>query len=161
MTEIGISQMEKSNVDFDDNEMLQSQLPAIALLQKLGWAYLPGREAMAQRGGRTSAVLLEGILREQLARVNQITFKGRQRGFSAGSIGKAIQKIKDISLTGGRNAAAQDAYDLLTLGESFDETIDGETKSFSLRYIDWSEPSNNTFQVTAEFPVARSGRRDL
>src|SRR5438874_7965792 len=124
MTVFRNSYMEKSDVDFDDNEMLQSQLPAIALLLKVGWTYLPAREAIAQRGGRTSAVLLEGILRDQLSRINQITFKGRQRAFSAGSIAKAMQKIRDISLTGGRNAAAQDAYDLLTLGESFDETVD-------------------------------------
>jgi type I restriction enzyme R subunit len=145
---------------FDDSEVLQSQLPAIVLLQKLGWTYLPANEATVQRGGRTSAVLLDGILRQQLAHINQITFKGKQRAFSAGSIARAIQKIKDISLIGGTIIAAQEAYDLLTLGESFEETIDGETKAFTLRYIDWKEPRNNVFHVTAEFVMPRAGSRD-
>jgi type I restriction enzyme R subunit len=152
--------MDTPAIDFDTNEVLQSQLPAIVLLQKLGWTYLPAKEATSQRGGRTVSVLLDGILREQLARINQITYKGRQRAFSTGSIARAIQKIKDISLVSGTVAAAQDAYDLLTLGESFEETIDGATKSFSLHCIDWKEPRNNVFYVTPEFAVSRAGSRD-
>lgn len=153
--------MDIPTFDFDDNEVLQSQLPAIVLLQKLGYEYLPASRVAELRGGRTSPVLLEPVLRAQLARINQITFKGKQRAFSAGSIEKAIQKLKDISLSGGRIAAAEDTYDLLTLGESFDETIDGDTKAFSLRYIDWNDPSNNVFHIAAELPVVRSGRRDF
>lgn len=147
-------------IDLDDNEVLQSQLPAIVLLQKLGWNHLPVNNVTVQRGGRTSAVLLDGILREQLTLINQITYKGRQRAFSTGSIARALQKLKDVSLVGGTVAAAQDAYDILTLGDSFEETIDGETKSFSLRYIDWKEPRNNVFHVTSEFAVPRAGSRD-
>lgn len=119
---------------FDDNEILQSHLPAAALLAKLGYSYLPLDDANRLRG-RMANVLLDDVLRAQLARINQITFKGRQRAFSQSSIEKAIQKLKDVSLIGGQIAAASDTYDLLTLGESFDETIDGETKAFSLRYI--------------------------
>ncbi|MEA2235830.1 MAG: type restriction enzyme subunit [Thermoanaerobaculia bacterium] len=153
--------MDIPEFDFDDNEVLQSQLPAIVLLQKLGYEYLPAARVAELRGGRTSTVLLEPVLRAQLTRINQITFKGHQRAFSAASIEKAIQKLKDIGLSGGRVAAAEDAYDLLALGESFDETIDGHTKAFSLRYIDWNTPSNNVFHIVAEFPVVRAGRRDL
>src|SRR5688572_17305583 len=103
---------------FDDNEVLQSQLPVIVVLQKLGWTYVSANEVTIHRGGRSSAVLLDGILREQLARINQITFKGKQRAFSVGLVARAIQRIKDIVLVSGSVAAAQDAYDLLTLGES-------------------------------------------
>jgi len=147
-------------LDFDDNEVLQSQLPAVVLLQKLGWRYLDTRDVSAQRGERASAAFLDGVLREQLMRVNQITHRGKQRAFSVGSVTRAIQKLRDISLVGGTVAAAQDAYDLLTLGESFDETIDGETKAFSLRYIDWKEARNNVFHVTSEFVIPRAGSRD-
>lgn len=147
-------------IDFDDTEVLQSQLTAIVLLQKLGWIYLTATNVTAQRGSRTSMALLDGVLRDQLTRLNQITYKGKQRAFSAGSIAHAIQKLKDISLVGGSIAASQDAFDLLTLGESFEETIDGETKAFSLHYIDWKEPRNNVFHVAAEFAVQRAGSRD-
>lgn len=144
---------------FDDNEGLQSQLPAATLLIKLGYSYLPIGDVTRLRG-RIANVLLDAVLREQLARINQITYKGKQRAFSQTSIEKAIQKLKDVSLIGGQIAAASDTYDLLTLGESFEETIDGETKAFSLRYIDWREPRNNVFHVTSEFAVPRAGSRD-
>src|SRR5687768_10085861 len=133
--------------DFDDIEVLQSQLPAIVMLEKLGYEYLPSAGVTALRGGRSSAILLESVLRDRLGQINQITFKGKQRAFSSVSIEKAIQKLKDVSLASGRITAAQQAHELITLGASFDETIDGDTKAFSLRYIDWSEPANNVFHV--------------
>ena len=46
-------------------------------------------------------------------------------------------------------------YDLLTLGVALEQTIEGASRSFSLNYIDWKQPHNNLFQVTAEFPVLR------
>ena len=46
-------------------------------------------------------------------------------------------------------------YDLLTLGVALEQTIEGDSKSFSLNYIDWKQTNNNLFQVTAEFPVLR------
>jgi type I restriction enzyme R subunit len=147
-----------ADVIFDDNEALQSQLPAISLCAKLGYDYLPIATVNTLRG-RLGNVILDDVLRQQLVRINQITYKGRQRAFSQSSIEKAIQKLKDVSLIGGQNLASSDTYDLLTLGESFDETIDGETKAFSLRYIDWREPRNNVFHVTSEFAVPRVGSR--
>lgn len=43
-----------------------SQIPALQLLQKLGYEYLTPEEAMEMRGGKTSNVLLEEVLRNQL-----------------------------------------------------------------------------------------------
>ena len=54
-----------------------SQIPALQLLQNLGYTYLTPDEALALRGGRKSAVLLEGILVEQLRKINRIRFKGQ------------------------------------------------------------------------------------
>ena len=39
-----------------------SQIPALQLLQNLGYTYLAPEEALALRGGRMSVVLLDGIL---------------------------------------------------------------------------------------------------
>jgi type I restriction enzyme R subunit len=44
-------------------------------------------------------------------------------------------------------------YDLLTLGKSFTETIAGDQKSFTLKYIDWERPENNAYHITDEFVV--------
>ena len=43
-----------------------SQLPALKLLMNMGWKYLLPEQALEARGGRTSNVLLETILKEQL-----------------------------------------------------------------------------------------------
>ena len=52
-------------------------------------------------------------------------------------------------------------YDLLSLGRSFEETIKGNTKSYTLNYIDWNNIENNVFHVTEEFEVeCVDGRRD-
>ena len=47
-------------------------------------------------------------------------------------------------------------YDLLTLGTALGQTLEGNSKSFNLNYIDWKTPSNNVFHVVAEFAVERN-----
>ena len=48
-------------------------------------------------------------------------------------------------------------YELLTLGTSLTQTIDGDRKSFSLHYIDWQHPERNVYHVTDEFAVEKRG----
>ena len=59
-----------------------SQVPALQLLQNLGYTYLRPQEVILQRKGRFSNVLLEGILAEQLRRMNRITYRGAQHEFT-------------------------------------------------------------------------------
>ena len=58
------------NLSFQEDHI--SQLPALMLLEKLGYTYLTPDEALAMRGGKTSNVLLEEVLRNQLRRINSI-----------------------------------------------------------------------------------------
>ena len=51
-------------ISFKENDI--SQKPALELLQKLGYKYLSPEEALVMRGGKTSNVLLEEVLRRQL-----------------------------------------------------------------------------------------------
>ena len=51
-------------------------------------------------------------------------------------------------------------YDLLCMGKSLPQSIDGDTRSFQLHYIDWERPDNNVFHVTEEFVVERSGSHE-
>ena len=44
----------------------------------------------------------------------------------------------------------------MTLGMALEQTIEGDCKSFTLNYIDWRNPENNVFHVTAEFAVERT-----
>ena len=50
-------------------------------------------------------------------------------------------------------------YDLLCLGRSMQQSIEGDTKSFPLHYIDWTNWQNNVFHVTEEFSVERAATR--
>ncbi len=49
---------------------------------------------------------------------------------------------------------------MLTLGKAFEQSIDGDKKSYTMRYIDWQHPENNVFHVTEEFAVTRAGSND-
>jgi type I restriction enzyme, R subunit len=132
-----------------------SEIPALQLLQNLGYTYLMPEEALAQRGGRRSNVLLEGVLAEQLRRSNVIRFKGRTHAFSEGNIQSAVQSLKDVVFDG-LVRTNEKVYDLLRLGQSLTQIIDGNTKSFPLRYFDWEHPERNVYHVTDEFAVERT-----
>ena len=140
--------------DFRFNEKYLSQVPALQQLINLGFEYITPEQAMAQRGGQLVYVLLEDTLREQLRRINRIRYKGSEYEFSEENIQSAIRKIRNIPYQG-LQKTNEAVYDLLTLGVALEQTIEGDSKSFSLNYIDWEQPSNNLFQVTAEFPVLR------
>ena len=140
-------------------EALISQIPALRTLQQLGFTYLSPEDCAVERKGKFGRVLLEGVLGAQLRRLNRINFKGREQAFSEESIAKAIETLREVPFEG-LVRTSEKVYDLLTLGKSFDQTIDGETKGFTLRYIDWQNPRNNTFHVTAEFEVERAGSKE-
>ena len=140
-------------------EKLISQLPAVALLQKLGYEYLSSEKAVEARGGRLGSVLLDKILTEQLRRQNAIIFRGRTYPFSEGNILAAVQALKDI-VDDGLLPTNEKAYDLLCMGKSLQQSIEGDTKSFQLNYIDWEHPENNAYHVTEEFVVERSSSQE-
>ena len=44
----------------------------------------------------------------------------------------------------------EQAYDLLCLGTSVPQTVEGDTKSFTIDYINWKNPERNTYHCTEE-----------
>lgn len=143
-------------------EDLISQIPALQLLVKLGYTYLPPAEADRLRQGKTSNALLEDVLRSQLKILNsakQISAT-RTTYISDANIENGIRALKDLPMNEGFIAASQTAYDLLTLGKAFEQSIDGDKKSFTLQYIDWKNIDNNVFHVTEEYSVMRSTSKD-
>ena len=136
-----------------------SQVPALEVLQKLGYRYLTPAETVAARGERLADVLLEQVLAERLRQINVIRFKGREYPFSEGNILSAVQALKDV-VDDGLVQTNEKVYDLLCLGKSMQQSIDGDTKSFQLDYIDWNHPENNVYHVTEEFVVERSGSKE-
>jgi len=138
-----------------------SQVPALQLLQNLGYTYLTPDEALQMRGEKTSNILLEDILRRQLKDINSIKVSSTKTSvFSDANIENGIQALKDLPMNEGYIAASKAVYNLLTLGKSFEQSIDGDKKSFTLQYIDWHNIRNNVFHVTEEFSVMRSNSKE-
>ena len=137
-----------------------SQLPALLLLCNMGWQYLSPGEVERIRGGNQNKVILEPVLRDWLSKNNRIHFHEAEHAFSESNIEHAIEKLQAIDFVEGSRNANEKAYDILTIGTSLEQRIDGDKKSFNLKYIDWQNPENNVYHVTSEFPVLREERTD-
>lgn len=129
-----------------------SQAPALLMLQKLGWKYISPVDTEKQRGGLFGNVLLETILEEKLKELNSFEYRGNTHNFSDGNIHAAIHTLKNLQ-DDGLVRTNERAYDLIALGKSFEETIQGDKKSFTIKYIDWENIHNNAFHITDEFVV--------
>ncbi len=145
--------MTTSDFDYDADlcsEANASQRPALELLQKLGFEYLTPQQCAKERGG-SYRVLLENVLREQLRRLN-VDEHGKPR-FSDANIRQAVADL-DAPLGSGLNAAGKEVYETLVAGKTYAEIVDGRSKSYDLKFIDWERPERNALHITREFTVA-------
>lgn len=143
---------------FNAAEKFQSQIPAIQLLVAMGFKPLSPEEALSLRGGRQRNVVLDDVLVESLMRINRFTHRGRDYGFDLEDAHEAMRRLKPTpDRLKGLRGTNQDIYDTLVLGTTITKSIDGDSKSYSFRFIDWENPENNVFHVTAEFAVERTG----
>ena len=141
-------------------EDLVSHLPALQLLQQVGYDYITPTEALDLRGGKCSRVVLESILLDQLRKLNQITFKGQTHDFTETNLKNAVDALTNIPFDGLVKTNEQ-AFDLLTLGKAQEQTIDGNKRSYTLQYIDWGHPENNVYHIADEFEVERTASHEL
>ena len=139
---------------FDTTEHSLSQKPALELLHKLGWTILSYEDANKMRGGKLSSVLLEDVLYKQLSEINKISFQGKEYAFEQSCIQSAVQKLKPFK-NDGLLPLNNELTDLLIMGTSETQSINGFTKSFTLNYIDWNNPDKNVFYAVPEFVVER------
>jgi len=138
-----------------------SQIPALQMLQKLGYIYLSQEEALELRGNKTSNVILEKVLRTQLKEINSIRVSSTKTSlFTEANIEVGILALKDLPMNEGYIAASEVAYNRITLGKDLEQSIDGDKKSFPLQYIDWKNIENNVFHVTEEYSVMRSTSKE-
>ena len=138
-----------------------SQIPALQMLVNLDYTYLSPAEVDRQRGGKTSNVLLEDVLRKQLKEINSIRVSATKTSiFTDDNIERGILALKNLPMNEGYIAASEKAYNLLTLGQALEQSVDGDKKSFTLQYIDWKKISNNVFHVSEEYSVMRSTSKE-
>jgi len=145
-------------VSFEAAEKHQSQIPALQMLVAMGFVPLSQAKALELRGDRLRNVVLDDIAVESFMRINRFTHKGREYPFDLEDAHEALRRLKPTpDRIRGLKATNQDVYDTLVLGTTITKAIDGDSKSYSFRFIDWECPENNTLHVTAEYAVERSG----
>lgn len=143
---------------FDASELSQSQNPAVQLLEQLGFTPLTSAEALKERGGRQSNVLFTTILAEQILKINRFSHKGREHAFDMADAEEAVRRLgPGLEQANGLQAASLEVYDRLILGTTITKSLGGDSKSYSLSYIDWHHPDNNVYHVTTEMRVERTG----
>ncbi len=129
-----------------------SQIPALQLMINMGYEYISQEEALALREGKKGKVVLTSVLERKLREINEIDYLGEHYPFSNRNITNAVKAIDDVMID---NVARtnEHIYDLLCLGKSFEENIRNNIRSYTMKFIDWENIDNNTFQVTEEFEV--------
>ncbi len=138
-----------------------SQIPALQMLVKLGYTYLNPAEAERLRGGKSTNVILEDVLKKQLKEINSIKVSAHKTSlFTDENIDRGVLALKNLPMNEGYIAACEKAYNLLTLGQALEQSVDGDKKSFTLQYIDWKNINNNVFHVTEEYSVMRSTSKE-
>ncbi len=85
-----------------------SQIPALQLLQKLGYTYLSPDEALELRGNKTTNVILEKVLRTQLKEINSIRVSSTKTSlFTDANIEAGILALKDLPMNEGYISACE------------------------------------------------------
>src|SRR5690606_17191472 len=135
-------------------EDLASHIPAIHLLVNLGYQYLAPSETIKLRDGKRNKIVLESVLEDWLAKNNSIKSKNGPVPFSRENIKEAVASISNIPFDS-LLSNNERIYDLLTLGKSLEQNIDGLSRSYSLQFINWKEPHKNIFHVTDEYEVEK------
>ncbi|MCI0659970.1 MAG: hypothetical protein L0220_02745 [Acidobacteria bacterium] len=143
--------------------LLEDHIPqvlALQLLQNLGYRYLRPQEVYLERRGNLTNVLLEGILGDQLRKLNRITYKGQSYQFSDANIHAAIEALQEVPINDLIHASEK-IYDLLYLGKSLKQAFGEDSKSFTLNFIDWNRFENNVFHLAGSFEVRATKGKNM
>jgi type I restriction enzyme R subunit len=146
-------------VHFD--EARQSQLTFIELLLNMGYKYIPSIEVLNQRGGDTSNFILSDIATKKLMEINSYELDGTEYKFSEKDVRDAIDELENIQYEGLIDTA-QKIYNIImptSGGKTIKVSHGGKSMSQNFRFIDFKNPGNNEFHVTAEFEA--TGKQNI
>lgn len=141
------------NVHFD--EARQSQLTALEVLLGMGYQYITADEALRERGGNTSNVILADSAARQLMAINSYEVAGKTYQFTEKEVRDALYELEHLQYEGLIDTAQKVYHTIMptTGGKTIKVNVGGKTASKNFRFIDFEHPENNLFQVTAEFVV--------
>ena len=128
------------------NEYSQAEEPARALLERLGWTYVP-REALASERAGEREVLLRGRLRAALLRLN-----GWLTGDQADRVIFDLEHVNEVGI-----ARNQKTHEYLTFGLPLTVNTTHGQDSRNVRFFDFDHPEGglNEFLVTTQFRARR------
>lgn len=135
-------------------EQHSSHIPALQVMIALGWQYMSPSTCLAQREGN-SGVILKGVLVEELKK-RCFDYKGKTYPLSPNAIDQIVRELSAPGLNEGLLTANEKLYNMITLGVTVTEFIDGKKHSPTIPIIRWDEPTENSFIVTEEMEVLSS-----
>jgi len=148
--------MRNGSVNFQ--EEFSAKIPALNLLAKLNYTFIPPSECEALRGNTlasekksTHQVILLSVMRTFLAK-QTFSFAGKQHTLSEAAIDKVMHELNP-AMNLGLKAANEKIYNALMYGVSVTEFIDGKKASPTIKLIDWHNIDNNQFHFTEELVV--------
>ena len=130
------------------NEKFSSQLRAVILLAKMGWEPISRAQINELRHNKR-AVILESILRKSLTRLNKIEYKEKFYDFDSVSIENAIFNLTNQQDNGPVNTNRA-VFEILLRGVTVKQTIEGDTRGYNMKFIDFANPKNNVYNVAWE-----------
>lgn len=135
--------------DFD--EASSSQIPALLQLINLGYHYIPRYKVNELRDGKNQYILRD-IAFNAVRAINDETISDK-------SIREAIFSLEKVRLDDGMIAASENIFSDLLSGKAVSELLNGKKTSPQMRFIDWDDPTKNTYHVVAEFEISEDRNR--
>ncbi|PHI28470.1 type I restriction endonuclease subunit R [Budvicia aquatica] len=133
-----------------------AKLPALTLMTNMGWYFLSPQRAMQARDGKQEQVVLRAELRRVLE-TRRFHYAGKEHPLSEASIENIIGEVCSPALNEGLIQANQRMHNHLLYGITVTEFVDGRKTSQTVELVDWNNITNNSFLVTEEFRVTRTG----
>ena len=141
-----------THISFTESHV--SQIPAMQALVAMGYIPLSQASALTERGNNLRSVLLEDILTQKILELNSFERGNTTHHFTEPDAREAIRKLKSLTTEPkGLMQLNQDIYNELLLGTTITKNIGGDSKSQTIKFIDWHNPANNAYHFAAEFPV--------
>ena len=134
----------------DWNEEHQSEGPAVSLLEKLGYGFVPAEVLEAERGS-----LKEPVLTERLAHA----LKKLNPWLSPENVHKAVRAITSTPAAS-LIEANEKLHTTLTHGITLEQDVGSGKKNQTVQFIDFTRPERNEFLVTRQYRV-RGAKKEI
>lgn len=137
---------------YQRGEFVNSHLPAMLLLARLGWQMPPRAQVEEWREGSASEVLLKPVLREWLQKQTYNDGENDYR-LDEANVDNVIRRLHEAA---GDEDANKKIWQMLTLGTTVQQHVNGNPKSPHIYLIDWQHPEKNVYHLIPELAVKRA-----